>query len=174
MGRHAPSLDLTAAERDELERRIRARTSSQQAALRARVVLRAAAGESNTAIAAALGIARHTASTGGIASSPSGWRVWSTVFTILCLGCTTPPSRRRSLPSPVRGRPTWAGKARPIGRSWTWRPTVASIRSWGWGHPRRARSGTFSRRPRSAWTVFDSWMAERDPQFVEKAVAIIE
>ncbi len=61
MGRHAPQLDLTAAERDELERRIRARTSSQQAALRARVVLRAAAGESNTAIAAALGIARHTA-----------------------------------------------------------------------------------------------------------------
>jgi len=60
MGRHAPQLDLTAAERDELERRIRARTSSQQAALRARVVLRAA-GESNTAIAAALGIARHTA-----------------------------------------------------------------------------------------------------------------
>ncbi|MER3485997.1 MAG: hypothetical protein C4345_08545 [Chloroflexota bacterium] len=61
MGRHAPQLDLTAAERDELERRIRARTSSQQAALRARIVLRAAAGESNTAIAAALGIARHTA-----------------------------------------------------------------------------------------------------------------
>jgi transposase len=61
MGRHAPQLDLAAAERDELERRVRARTSSQQAALRARVVLRAAAGESNTAIAAALGIARHTA-----------------------------------------------------------------------------------------------------------------
>ena len=61
MGRHAPRLALTAAERDELERRIRARTSSQQAALRARVVLHAAAGESNTVIAAALGIARHTA-----------------------------------------------------------------------------------------------------------------
>jgi transposase len=26
----------------------------------------------------------------------------------------------------------------------------------------------------SAWTAFDSWMAERDPQFVEKAVAIVE
>jgi transposase len=60
-GRHAPVVELTAAERDELERRARARTSSQQAALRARVVLRAAAGEGNTALAAALGIARHTA-----------------------------------------------------------------------------------------------------------------
>jgi transposase len=26
----------------------------------------------------------------------------------------------------------------------------------------------------SAWTVFDSWMEERDPDFLEKAVAIIE
>jgi hypothetical protein len=25
----------------------------------------------------------------------------------------------------------------------------------------------------AAWTVFASWMEERDPQFVEKAVAII-
>jgi transposase len=61
MARHARIVELTAAERDELERRVRARTSSQQAALRARIVLRAAAGESNTAIAAALRIARHTA-----------------------------------------------------------------------------------------------------------------
>jgi len=61
MGRHAPDIELTAAERDDLARRVRARTSSQQAALRARIVLRAAAGESNTAIAATLGITRHTA-----------------------------------------------------------------------------------------------------------------
>jgi transposase len=61
MGRHVPSLELTAAERDALERRVRARTSSQQAALRARVVLLAAEGASNTAIGTRLGIARHTA-----------------------------------------------------------------------------------------------------------------
>ena len=61
MGRHAQAIELSTAERDELARRVRARTSSQQAALRAQIVLRAAAGESNTAIAAALGIARHTA-----------------------------------------------------------------------------------------------------------------
>lgn len=61
MGRLARAIELTADECDELERRVRARTSSQQAALRARIVLRAAAGESNTSIAAALGIVRHTA-----------------------------------------------------------------------------------------------------------------
>jgi transposase len=61
MGRHARPIELTSAERDELGRRVRARTGSQQAALRARIVLEAAQGESNTAIAAALGIARHTA-----------------------------------------------------------------------------------------------------------------
>jgi transposase len=43
-----------------LERIVRARTSSQQQARRAQIVLRAAEGASNTAIAAALGVARHT------------------------------------------------------------------------------------------------------------------
>jgi len=61
MGRHAQPIELTTTERRELERRVRARTSSQQAALRARIVLQAAEGRSNTAIAATLGIARHTA-----------------------------------------------------------------------------------------------------------------
>jgi transposase len=61
MGRHAPTIELPAAERDDLERRVRARTGRQQAALRARIVLLAADGASNTAIAAKVGIARHTA-----------------------------------------------------------------------------------------------------------------
>jgi transposase len=43
-----------------LERIVRARTSSQQQARRAQIVLRAADGASNMAIAAALGLARHT------------------------------------------------------------------------------------------------------------------
>src|SRR5437773_1652818 len=85
MGRHAQAIELTPAERDELERRVRARSGSQQAALRARIVLLAAAGLSNTDIRGTVGVGRAT-----------------------------------------------------------------------------------------AWTVFDSWMAERDPQFVEQAVAIIE
>jgi transposase len=52
---------LTPDERAQLERIVRARTSSQQQARRAQIVLRAADGASNTALAAALGVARHTA-----------------------------------------------------------------------------------------------------------------
>jgi transposase len=60
-GRHAQAIELTEAEHVELERRARARTSSQQAAQRARIVLLAADGVSNTQIGVTLGIARHTA-----------------------------------------------------------------------------------------------------------------
>jgi hypothetical protein len=61
MPRRATPISLTAEERGELERRVRARTGRQQDALRARIVLRAAAGATNLALAAELGIARHTA-----------------------------------------------------------------------------------------------------------------
>jgi transposase len=54
-------LDLSEAERAELEAWSRRRKTAQALALRARIVLRAAAGLSNTAIAAELGIAKHTA-----------------------------------------------------------------------------------------------------------------
>ena len=60
MSRRATMIVLTIEERRELQRRIRARTSSQQAAQRARIVLRAAEGGRNIGIAAELGIARHT------------------------------------------------------------------------------------------------------------------
>jgi transposase len=59
--RRAPTVLLTDEERAELDRRVHARTGSQQAALRARIVLLAAAGLDTTAIAATLGIARGTA-----------------------------------------------------------------------------------------------------------------
>src|ERR671917_823647 len=61
MSRRATPIVLTVEERDELQRRVRARTSSQQAAQRARIVLRAAEGARNIDIAEGLGIARHTA-----------------------------------------------------------------------------------------------------------------
>ena len=61
MPRRAPTVVLTAEDRAELARRVRARTSRQQDALRARIVLLAAAGLDTTAIAATLGIARGTA-----------------------------------------------------------------------------------------------------------------
>jgi transposase len=54
------ALVLSAAERGELEAWARRRKTAQALALRARIVLRAAAGLSNTAIAAELGVAKHT------------------------------------------------------------------------------------------------------------------
>lgn len=60
MPRRATPLTLTAAERQELERRVRARTSRQQDAQRARIVLDAAAGATNVDIAATVGVTRHT------------------------------------------------------------------------------------------------------------------
>jgi transposase len=60
MGRRATRIVLTSAERAELTRRVRARTSSQQAAQRARIVLDAADGAQTIAIAQAEGITRHT------------------------------------------------------------------------------------------------------------------
>ena len=61
MPRRAPSVVLTPQERSELDRRVHARTGSQQDALRARIVLLAADGLDTTAIATTLGIARGTA-----------------------------------------------------------------------------------------------------------------
>jgi transposase len=60
MGRHATPIVLSPDEEAELERRERARTSPQQAVLRARIVRRAARGERTIDIAAALGCTRHT------------------------------------------------------------------------------------------------------------------
>lgn len=60
MGRHATAIVLEPDDHAELDRRARARTSSQQAARRARIVLRAAQGDQNIAIATALGCTRHT------------------------------------------------------------------------------------------------------------------
>lgn len=60
MSRRATMIVLTGDEQGELDRRVRARTGSQQAALRAQIVLRAGAGERTQDIAAGLGIAPGT------------------------------------------------------------------------------------------------------------------
>lgn len=60
MPRHATPIELVPAERTELARRVHARTSRQQDVLRARIVLRAADGATNCAIAAEVGVVRHT------------------------------------------------------------------------------------------------------------------
>jgi putative transposase len=54
-------ITLSAEERSDLERLVRAGTTGQQRALRARIVLAAATGQNNTQIAASLGIAAKTA-----------------------------------------------------------------------------------------------------------------
>src|ERR687885_1998841 len=54
------ALDLSEAERAELAGWARRRKTAQALALRARIVLRAAEGLSNTAIADELGVAKHT------------------------------------------------------------------------------------------------------------------
>src|SRR5579884_1330841 len=59
VGSHAQPTELTVAERGDLERRVRARTSSQQAALRARIVLQATGESRNTESAATVATARH-------------------------------------------------------------------------------------------------------------------
>ena len=61
MPRRAPAVVLTAEDRAELDRRVHARTGSQQDALRARIIVLAAEGLDTTAIATTLGIARGTA-----------------------------------------------------------------------------------------------------------------
>lgn len=54
MPRHAPAIELTAEQRSELQRLVRASGSSQQAVRRARIVLLAAQGQPNNEIAATL------------------------------------------------------------------------------------------------------------------------
>src|SRR6266581_3243155 len=111
---------------------------------------------------------------GANASREIAWPGWTTGPTTRGRGSTRPRSRPSCWCWPARSRPIWAGPARPTGPSWTWRGTWASTRSWGWGRRARAPSGSSSGATSCDWTVFDSWMAERDPGFLEQAVGIIE
>lgn len=61
MPRRAPIVVLSSEDHTELDRRVHARTGSQQDAVRAQIVLLAADGLDTTAIAATLGLARGTA-----------------------------------------------------------------------------------------------------------------
>jgi transposase len=60
MARRRAPIVLEEAERRELERRVAARTGSQQAARRAQIILGAAAGQTDARIAATLGVAERT------------------------------------------------------------------------------------------------------------------
>src|SRR3712207_3128941 len=56
----ATPLVLTAAERTELEKLVRRRKTAQDLAVRARIVLRCAAGATNQAVAREVGVCAHT------------------------------------------------------------------------------------------------------------------
>ena len=60
-GSQPGAITLSGEERHALERLVRAGTTGQQVALRARIVLAAATGQNNTQVAATLGIAAKTA-----------------------------------------------------------------------------------------------------------------
>ena len=112
------ALALSEAERAELEGWARRRKTAQALALRARIVLRAAAGSSNTAIAAELGVAKHTVGkwrerfarlrADGLLDEPrpgaprriGDERIAALVDRTLCRGRTPPAAR-----------PGWAGPA---------------------------------------------------------------
>src|SRR3954464_10937165 len=87
---------------------------------------------------------------------------------------TGPRSKRPSWSWPARPPPLWAGRGKRTGRSPIWPSTSTPTPTWAWARPARAPWGAFSRRTTCAWTAFDSWMDERDPDFVPKAVAVIE
>ncbi len=60
MSRQAVSIELTEEERTLLERRLKARTATQREVLRARIILMAAGGEENEAIAEQIGLSSHS------------------------------------------------------------------------------------------------------------------
>ena len=68
-----PPLAITDAERAELQRRVRAHTTPQRAAKRARIVLLAAEGVPNRQIAPIVGMNQHTVASGGAALRPNAW-----------------------------------------------------------------------------------------------------
>src|SRR5207302_9256946 len=92
------------------------------------------------------------------------------------LASTTPTSRRDSWCWPAKNRPRSIRRevGRPTGASRTWRSTWLPTPNWVWVIPVRAPSASFSSGTRFAWTVFDTWMNDRDPEFATKAVAVIE
>ncbi len=96
IGRPIPPLELSAEEREALERWVRRPTSAQALALRARIVLNCAEGRTNTAVAAELGLAKPTV---------GKWRAPRPVGAG-SMGCWMSRGRERPGRLPMR---TWSG-----------------------------------------------------------------
>src|SRR5713226_2585575 len=113
----------------------------------------------------------------GVTASPhSAWTDSKTVPSVRHRVSTTPISRPGCWCWPVRNqrRSTRPVRARLTGASRTWPSTWPPIPNLAWAAPVRAPSASFSSGTRFAWTVFDTWMNDRDPEFASKATAIIE
>src|SRR6266568_3704227 len=113
---------------------------------------------------------------GAIASPSSAWTASKTVPSAHRHASTTPTSKLDSWCWPARNRRKLIRRVpgRPTGVSTTWRSTWRPIPSSAWADPARAPLASFSSDTRFAWTVFDTWMNDRDPEFATKAVAVIE
>lgn len=160
MSRRAVSIELGGEERTVLERTLKARTASQREAQRARIILMAAAGEANEAIAEAVGLSSHSVA------------VWRNRFARERLGGLTnrpkkrtpikytAEDRRRVVETACTGTPEaethWSvrtlAKATGVGRE-----TVRAILREA--HLRPHRLGTFSQ--------------SNDPEFREKLIDVV-
>ena len=167
---------LLATERAELERRVAARTSTQQDAYRAEIILRVATGQTDAAIAHDMGLAVRTVC------------VWRHRFAEQRLDglkdhpkCPPPRQYHADIQArllvlacqkPSEVDPTRAGQTH-----WSIKDLaqyVPRILNLAWVVPARAPSASSSSGTRFAWTVFSTWMNDRDPEFATKAVAVIE
>src|SRR5438128_9451832 len=92
--RSAVRIELDEAERCELEARTRRRKISRADAMRAEIVLLAADGATNLAIAEQLGVTRVTVATSRKRSPPNGW---TALPTSPALGLRARSGMRRSL-----------------------------------------------------------------------------
>src|SRR5437762_9031740 len=92
LGRPVPPIVLTTDERETLDRWTRRPTTAQALALRARLVLRCAAGETATAIARDLHVTKQTVGNGAADLSRGDWTDCSTSLVPVC---------RERLPTPM-------------------------------------------------------------------------
>jgi transposase len=167
---------LLAAERSELERRVAARTASQQDAYRAQIILRVAAGQTDAAIARDMGLAERTV-----------W-LWRHRFAEHRLDglkdrpkCPPPRQYHADIQArvlvlacqkPAEVDPTRVGQTH-----WSIKDLaqyVAAHPELGLGSPSKSTIGVILKRHQVRLDRLDTWMNDRDPEFATKAVAIIE
>lgn len=167
---------LLATERAELQRRVAARTSSQQDAYRAEIILRVATAQTDASIAQEMGLAVRTVF------------VWRHRFAEHRLDglkdrpkCPPPRQYHADIQArllvlacqkPSEVDPTRAGQTH-----WSINDLahyVAAHPELGLGSPSKSTIGVILKRHQVRLDRLDTWMNDRDPEFATKAVAVIE